>query len=472
MTSSLAALRVFGGVPAAQDVRAAAAGSRPPAERAGAARRCLGAGVCGGGSGGVGLRLGRPAARSTHDRSRRPVGLALASVSAPTAAARAAALQRLRAARAALRLGLGVGRAAAGAVSRSGRQARRAPVQRRRGDDQQAEAGEQQQHGHGEQAVSAVLERVAEQEADERRPCRRVGCVGRVHDVHDAEHAERERGPADDAAGRGRRCSVGVAAAPARRRASSSSGSSSAPHAEQRRVTQRRRPASPAARRATRRRRRRRARSGEQQQAEAVAAVGGVEVAGAVAERADRAAERVGEQRAARRRAAAPSARRSGADAGPARGAPGRACGRAAACAAAGRLRACARGPAWPGGRVGRRVAAEPRSPLRGRGSSRTYGWPCADATAPYHPSHPSHAGTRRASTRRPLRAVPGADVRDHGGGAPIGHAADRPSRRRGSPLAGRSAGPAGQRRRTARSGRRRAAQTSTTTGMIIGRRR
>ena len=71
-------------------------------------------------------------------------------------------------------------------------------VQWRRGDHEQAEAGEQEQHRDGEPRGQALLQRVAEQEADQ--AALRVGGGAAAHDVQHAEGAERQRQPADDEA--------------------------------------------------------------------------------------------------------------------------------------------------------------------------------------------------------------------------------------------------------------------------------
>ena len=71
-------------------------------------------------------------------------------------------------------------------------------VQRRRGDDEQAEAGEQQQHRDGQPRRQSARERVAEQEADEAALV--VGRLRALHDVQHPEAAEGEREPAHDEA--------------------------------------------------------------------------------------------------------------------------------------------------------------------------------------------------------------------------------------------------------------------------------
>jgi hypothetical protein len=68
-------------------------------------------------------------------------------------------------------------------------------VDRGRGDDQQPEQGQQQQQRDREPGGQPLLERVAEQEADEAALL--VTWGGALDHVDDAEHAEGERQPAD-----------------------------------------------------------------------------------------------------------------------------------------------------------------------------------------------------------------------------------------------------------------------------------
>ena len=83
-------------------------------------------------------------------------------------------------------------------MSRSALQAVGHLVDRRRGDDEQAEAGEQQQDGDGEPG----RERRCASGSPSRKPTRPPASLGRpggrVTTCSDAERAERQRGPAED----------------------------------------------------------------------------------------------------------------------------------------------------------------------------------------------------------------------------------------------------------------------------------
>ena len=139
------------------------------------------------------------------------------------AAARPAARERRRSSSSA---DLGLGRRAAEQRGRGAREPGRAPGRPGvRGDHQHAEDGEQHQQRHDDDgAAQQVHEQRGDHEADARRRpaagprCRRgAGCGHAVGDVHDAEHAEQQRRPADDLAAGGA-VALGVAqVAPARR---------------------------------------------------------------------------------------------------------------------------------------------------------------------------------------------------------------------------------------------------------------
>jgi hypothetical protein len=98
-------------------------------------------------------------------------------------------------------------------------------VDRGCGHDEQAEPGEQHEDRDRQPGGEPLLQRVAEQEADEAALA--VGRHGSAHDVQDAERAEGERRPAD---GEPPRPPLGSGWRRTRQAPSSSSGgSSSAP---------------------------------------------------------------------------------------------------------------------------------------------------------------------------------------------------------------------------------------------------
>ena len=130
------------------------------------------------------------------------------------AATGAAALERLRL----LRVGRGLlrRRTAEGPVA-GGREPGGDLVHRRAGDDEDAEDGEQHEQGdHDQRAAQQVHQQRGDHEAERAAGLLEVGGVAEpglghaVGDVHEAEHAEHQRGPADDLAAGGA-VAVGVA---------------------------------------------------------------------------------------------------------------------------------------------------------------------------------------------------------------------------------------------------------------------
>ncbi len=160
-------------------------------------------------------------------------------------------------------------------------------VDRRRRDDEQPEDGQQHEHRDGQPGRQALLQRVAEQEADQAAllVARQVA----AHDVDDPEGAERQGQPADDEP---------AAAALALRVAQHPPRAEHEQRRQEERSTAERGGEDlvdllPRAAGVPPRTARGDQREREQQQAEAVAAVGGVEVAGAAAGRPAGAADGV-----------------------------------------------------------------------------------------------------------------------------------------------------------------------------------
>jgi hypothetical protein len=161
-----------------------------------------------------------------HDR-RDVLGLVLGS-QRPDPAAGPPALQRRQRRGRGVLLRLRVGGAAQDRVAQGGDRSGHL-VQRRRGHDEQAEAGEQHQHRDGHPRREPALQRVAEQEADD--PALVGAGLGALHDVEHAEAAEGEREPADDQAAE---AALGVAVL--------ARGGEHAPGAEQQQRRQEQRP--------------------------------------------------------------------------------------------------------------------------------------------------------------------------------------------------------------------------------------